>query len=45
MGGEKVDRDEYAQVLEKDLAIPYFIGMGMIKLTSVGIRDNVKLCL
>jgi len=32
MGGEKVDRDEHSQVLEKDLAIPYFIGMNMLQL-------------
>ncbi len=30
MGGEQVDREEHAQALEKDLAIPYFIGINML---------------
>ena len=32
MGGEEIDRKEHIQVLEKDLAIPYFIGMRMLQL-------------
>jgi len=32
MVGEKVYREDYTHVLEKELAIPYFIGMGMSKL-------------
>jgi len=32
MGGEEVDREEHVQILEKDLAIPYFIGMNMLQL-------------
>jgi hypothetical protein len=32
MGGEKINWDEHAQVLENDLAIPYFIGLSMMEL-------------
>lgn len=32
MGGEKVDREEHIHVLEKELAIPYFIGVRMLQL-------------
>ncbi len=32
MGGEVVDREEHVQVLEKELAIPYFIGVRMLQL-------------
>ena len=31
MVGEKVDRNDYTQVLVNELAIPYFIGMGLSK--------------